>query len=632
MPSTEAESVHHVAFHGVPYVLTCTVAAAGAALLVDVEQEESGARWRGEFASKYIEDITKKTGNFKRFAVFVKMLRKALAAQSPSVFVDLLTTADLEALKSRRGSSKLGSGSVSSSLDAAAGKSAGKRYLILTYTAEFDKTHYPLPLAYEATPNPASMQRTVNRLRRELRAAQSKLRGGADGSGSAGSLAGGAAGDDTAISELRAENQRLRQAVDSATADPKHNALSAREAVEARMELRRFKEIATAEMTTLKKDCKSLAAKLRDARARQEQAEDRARESNAAASSMRGATKEIRALERRLDNARSAVQREKDAHRRTKSTHKRQTETLKSEIKALKSQVTRYRLQLRDANRSLSRGPGGSSSTPRGRRTRRTVRSSGYGSARSQSRSVDRSYGSVSSIRSARSASRSSSRSASRSTRTTRMRAASNKKKNARAPLRARRTPSPSVRSTRSRPSTGRRSAYSSGGSYRSSARSTTRRKAASSGTKRKKAGAGVKKGTRRSKRHPSPFSNGYSSSESRPSSADSRRSGRGRSSGRGGSSGGQAKRKVKKKKKTTTVRGRKTENPPAPSAGKPGMMAAPAAPGAAAGENDALTLNISAMGGGQPPMPGPAKGSDNFNANNEMADIDRRLNALQVS
>ena len=34
------------------------------------------------------------------------------------------------------------------------------------------------------------------------------------------------------------------------------------------MELRRFKEIATAEMTTLKKDCKSLAAKLRDARAR----------------------------------------------------------------------------------------------------------------------------------------------------------------------------------------------------------------------------------------------------------------------------------------------------------------------------------------------------------------------------
>ena len=93
MPSTEAESVHHVAFHGVPYVLTCTVAAAGAALLVDVEQEESGARWRGEFASKYIEDITKKTGNFKRFAVFVKMLRKALAAQSPSVFVDLLTTA-----------------------------------------------------------------------------------------------------------------------------------------------------------------------------------------------------------------------------------------------------------------------------------------------------------------------------------------------------------------------------------------------------------------------------------------------------------------------------------------------------------------------------------------------------------
>ena len=82
-------------------------------------------------------------------------------------------------------------------------------------------------------------------------------------------------------------------------------------------------------------------------------------------------------------------------------------------------------------------------------------------------------------------------------------------------------------------------------------------------------------------------------------------------------------------------MRGRKPAIPPAPSAGKPEMMEAPSATAAGAAvaeENDALTLNISAMGGQQPKVPGPAKGTDNFNANSEMADIDRRLNALQVS
>ena len=640
--SAPAESVHRATFHGVPYVLTCTVAAAGAALLVDVEQEESGARWRGEFASKYIEDITQKTGNFKRFAVFVRMLRKALTGESPSVFVDLLTTQDLNALKARRGKNKTsgrGAVGVSSSFDSsasAANVSTGKRYLILTYTGEFDKTHYPLPLAYEDKPNTASLQRTINRLRRELRIAQSKARGADGGASSSAAPTDGEAGTSAAatIAELRAENERLRAA--TASEHGGRNAQAAREAVEARMELRRFKEIATAEISTLKKDCKSLASKLRDARARQEQAEERARESSASASAARGATKEIRALERRLDNAQASIQREKDAHRRSKSTHKRLTSTLKSEIKALKGQVTRYRLQLRDANRSLSRGPArgrGSSNTPRGRRTKRVVRgrSSGYGSARSQSRSVDRSYGSVSSVHSSRSArsNRSASRSASRSTRTTRMRAAANKKKRstARVPLRARRTPSPSVRSLATkRPSTGRRSAYSSGGSYRSSARSSARKRV----TK--------KKGTRRSKRHPSPFSYGYSSSESRPSSVDSRKSGRSRSSSRGGED--RAERKTEKKKKTVktqakAISGRKVVNPPAPSAVKTGMMEAPSAE--VSGENDALTLNISAMGQEQPKALGLAKsgvgmGDDNFNANSEMADIDRRLNALQVS
>ena len=300
-------------------------------------------------------------------------LAQGAIGESPSVFVDLLTTQDLNALKARRGKNKTsgrGAVGVSSSFDSsasAANVSTGKRYLILTYTGRLDKTHYPLPLAYEDKPNTASLQRTINRLRRELRIAQSKARGADGGASSSAAPTDGEAGTSAAatIAELRAENERLRAA--TASEPVGRNAQAAREAVEARMELRRFKEIATAEISTLKKDCKSLASKLRDARARQEQAEERARESSASASAARGATKEIRALERRLDNAQASIQREKDAHRRSKSTHKRLTSTLKS-IKALKGQVTRYRLQLRDANRSLSRGParGRGSSTRHG--------------------------------------------------------------------------------------------------------------------------------------------------------------------------------------------------------------------------------------------------------------------------
>lgn len=42
-----------------------------------------------------VEEITHKTGNFKKFAVFVRMLLSALQQRSDSVFVDLLTYSDL---------------------------------------------------------------------------------------------------------------------------------------------------------------------------------------------------------------------------------------------------------------------------------------------------------------------------------------------------------------------------------------------------------------------------------------------------------------------------------------------------------------------------------------------------------
>lgn len=47
-------------------------------LFVHASQKEDGSRWHGEFSSSYIEEVTHKTGNFKKFSVFVKMLGTSL--------------------------------------------------------------------------------------------------------------------------------------------------------------------------------------------------------------------------------------------------------------------------------------------------------------------------------------------------------------------------------------------------------------------------------------------------------------------------------------------------------------------------------------------------------------------------
>jgi len=43
-------------------------------LVVDIEDKLTGDIWRGDFQAKYIEENTNKTGCFKKFSVFVKMI------------------------------------------------------------------------------------------------------------------------------------------------------------------------------------------------------------------------------------------------------------------------------------------------------------------------------------------------------------------------------------------------------------------------------------------------------------------------------------------------------------------------------------------------------------------------------
>jgi hypothetical protein len=89
-----------IVFHGSAYNLAVTVhedAQPEATLAVDLEDLSSGGglSWHGEFSASYLENITSKTGSFKRFPVLVKMLMGALRQQTEHVFLDLLTYADL---------------------------------------------------------------------------------------------------------------------------------------------------------------------------------------------------------------------------------------------------------------------------------------------------------------------------------------------------------------------------------------------------------------------------------------------------------------------------------------------------------------------------------------------------------
>ena len=61
-------------------------------MILDCESKLEGLIWRGDYQQKYVEDITNKAGNFKKFSIFIKMLMTALKKeQTEEVTMDFLT-------------------------------------------------------------------------------------------------------------------------------------------------------------------------------------------------------------------------------------------------------------------------------------------------------------------------------------------------------------------------------------------------------------------------------------------------------------------------------------------------------------------------------------------------------------
>ncbi len=102
------------------------------------------------------------------------MLLSAFQQNNENVNVDILTFTDLEMMKAKKmnelNSSSQQNPALQASLRASTMRHStdNKRYLILTYSSEYDRVHYPLPLPFEDSPNVPALQRTIRRLRKLL--------------------------------------------------------------------------------------------------------------------------------------------------------------------------------------------------------------------------------------------------------------------------------------------------------------------------------------------------------------------------------------------------------------------------------------------------------------------------------
>lgn len=277
-------------FHDVPYSLT--ISGDNENITIEVEHAEDGRRWRSKFAARFIEEITQRTGNSKKFDIFVRMLLSALAQESDAVYLDVLTARDLEML--RRHANPQGPPTTTT-----AGQS-DKRYLILTYRAEFDKVHYPLPLPMDEQSEEDALRAVISRLKMELADARQFI----DQKGSATSL--GGASDERADA-LQRQNADLSDAL----------RVARREVDQMKGELR----LRTSGVASSSNGNAQELQKLRDAFARQ-QAEtkgcrDEARQQQAAAKAkIDQLTRELRTEKQKGDRLQAQVRKLEDERSR----------------------------------------------------------------------------------------------------------------------------------------------------------------------------------------------------------------------------------------------------------------------------------------------------------------------------
>ena len=69
-----------IQFKDIVYQLSVDVSSSGKtdSILINLKRLDSGDAWTAQHSKEYIQELTKKTGNFKKFGVFVEMLLSTL--------------------------------------------------------------------------------------------------------------------------------------------------------------------------------------------------------------------------------------------------------------------------------------------------------------------------------------------------------------------------------------------------------------------------------------------------------------------------------------------------------------------------------------------------------------------------
>jgi hypothetical protein len=122
--------------------------------------------WKGNYEKKYIEEISNKAGSYKTFQLFVKMLCSALKKDTSSVFFDIVNANDLLEMKR-----KINSNVDQSQLSENDQKRSTRKYLIISYSNEFENVRYPLPLTLIDDPDSFILLRTIERLKNKIKKA-----------------------------------------------------------------------------------------------------------------------------------------------------------------------------------------------------------------------------------------------------------------------------------------------------------------------------------------------------------------------------------------------------------------------------------------------------------------------------
>ncbi|CAH8457633.1 unnamed protein product [Schistosoma guineensis] len=169
-------------------------------LKLELADRITNEEWHSTLTESFVEELTRKTGNFKRFDIFCSMVQSALSKRSSFLKLDLLNYEDLNEIRKM----KILNDCLPPRCPVTV--SGNRRYLILSYTTEFDKIHYPIPVLFVGCPTPDVYRNTIHKLRAKLFSVQSTMgfsEQQLDSNGTCETI--------SKISRLQSENMALRQ-------------------------------------------------------------------------------------------------------------------------------------------------------------------------------------------------------------------------------------------------------------------------------------------------------------------------------------------------------------------------------------------------------------------------------------